>query len=184
LQSLGLASSTDPAFRTFLAALRDKKVLLEEMHAGDTIELGQKVRADVLFPSPPETFSYSKASGPQAVLQIIYGDTSVIVLGDVSRKIQKFIAASHSVSTAVARTSSHGGAADDLSAELIDVATADFLVYSRKTSYAPPEAVAEKKSRVPHSLQDTRPIERINLRERGEVQIVSDGVRLSVLDTR
>jgi len=97
MQSIGLASSSGPAYEVFRETIANKQVvageeiILRELIAGDFVSFGD-VEVTVLFPALPEDFAYSRASAPEAVLRISYGKTSLLWSGTITSKIQRYVA--------------------------------------------------------------------------------------------
>ncbi len=193
-ESAGLASSTDPVFKTFLETLKNKKISLTQVGEGDRLDMGKEVGGRALFPAAAELFAYSKASGPQMVVDMTYKDTSVLLLGDATKKIQKYIASENAKENPDAPLGdranrramllSGAAASADMSSELIDQYKPDIFVYSKKISYSPPKApVVDKKVNKKSQADPLGSIsqeQRYNVRETGVIKIVSDGISISV----
>jgi competence protein ComEC len=165
LKSLGLASSTDPAYSSFLKVLRSKDVLIVEVVAGDRISFDSKVSAAVLFPAPGDSFEYSKTSAPQIILKISHDTNSLVFLGDATKKIQKFITLSE-VGTANLVAVSHSALPEKMSIELMTELEPEYLIYSKTVTAS--NAIAGQT--------------RFNVKESGMVRIVSDGKSLKVIN--
>lgn len=86
-RAVGLASSADTVYKAFQKAANG----LDEVVAGDVLELDDAVTAEVLFPLPPERFKYSNASQPQLILRIRFGETSFVIAGQATDKILKVV---------------------------------------------------------------------------------------------
>jgi competence protein ComEC len=184
LQSLGLASTTDQIYATFLDTVRRLKIPLREVSAGDTLDWGQKiggspVNAEILFPavsSNGEKFQYSRASAPEILLRISYGQTSVMLLGNATTKVQKFIATSTSRTDVLVVP--HGISADSLSAVLMDKIKPDYLIYSQAISNS-----SKKSTKKPAKVDPLYFIlddKRFNSREKGTIKAVSDGISIKI----
>ncbi len=192
--SLGLASSTDQIYSTLLETLASKKISRHEVKAGDSIILGKNVSVDIIFPVPPDQFEYSKSSPPELFMRISCGSTSFALLGDASRKIQKFIATSSPEATDVMYVSQ--GAAEDVSPELMGEMNPTYFVYSKnvsKTGSLPPKILkkqnkisikkvfskSDKKEMVAAMAEFGAEV-RLNLKEKGTAHFVSDGSTISL----
>lgn len=92
VESLGLASSTDQIYSTFIDAANQKNIPIQKVFVGERLIFDEKVVADILFPVPPENFAYSRASAPELIINISYGANSILFAGSASMKVQKFIA--------------------------------------------------------------------------------------------
>jgi beta-lactamase superfamily II metal-dependent hydrolase len=191
LKSLGLASTTDQIYATFLDTVKRLKIPLEEVSVGDTLDLdgnisgqrvgGSKVPAEVLFPAT-SAFQYSRASAPEIILKISYGQTSVMLLGNATTKIQKFLASPKSSTSKDVEVNAlvvpHSLSTDSLSAELMNKMKPDYFIYS--------QAVTKSTSKSSKKLAKVDPLyfilddKRFNLKEGGTVKITSDGVRIFV----
>lgn len=186
LQSLGLASTTDVAYETFLEAVERKDIEVRILKAGDQVSM-DGIILNVLFPiaqNDIEKFSYSKASAPEILFQILFGDMSILSVGDASLKVQKYVASSSAeiVSNVDVLIVSQSASAANLSQEFIHVASPDYLVYSQAVAKSVPKKNKAKSSTSSKSTKKKAdPLaailsdHRYNLRERGDVKITSDG---------
>jgi len=172
LVDLGLASSTDQIYQSFIDATEEAKVPIKKVLAGDSIFLDDysligPVKFGVLFPIASSTtggiFQYSNASAPELVTKISYGSTSVMLAGSVTPKIQKFI--SSASSTAASSTDlksnililSQNATTSNIAAAFMSAVSPDDIIYS--------------KAKAANLLEDHR----FNIREVGTLKIVSDG---------
>ncbi len=197
LQSLGLASSTDQIYGVFLDTAKRLKIPLEEVSAGGTLDFGQKiggqrVKADILFPAI-NAFAYSKASAPEIIMKISYGGTSVMLLGNATTKVQKFLVSSAASSSdsisdntlgANVLVVTHSALAGSLSAELINKMKPEYLLYSQTMNASPKKSATSKdsssKNKKVDPLYSILDDKRFNIKEKGTVKIVSDGVDIRI----
>ena len=194
LNSLGIASSTDPAYQAFLAVLGERKIQPQLLRAGDSVSLDSKTDMQVLFPVSPGDFGYSKASGPEILMKIHFGSTSVSFLGDASVKIQKFIA-STSVDSFSRNDSSSNAlfipqsiSPGNIAPQLIEMIKPEFLIYSQappKGTSKSPGSAAKTSGKKPvkkaaDPLVEMLPENKLNLKEKGRLKIISDGKTLRV----
>jgi beta-lactamase superfamily II metal-dependent hydrolase len=187
LESLGLASSNEKASKNFFSALKKHSVTLHlaSVEEDSQIDSGEQVAVDILFPVDQISFPYSRASAPEIVLQIVHGSNSLLIAGDSSKKVQKFIASSTELASIATGEDvgrvlilSTAGGASDLSAELMELYAPDYFVYSKAVSYkAPDQRTSTKKDTDP--LRPVSVEKRFNVRE-GGVKIISDGTELRV----
>ena len=191
LGSLGLASSTERAYEVFLSELRRQNVSTQEVLAGDNIVLDSvakdfPVTADILFPISPDIFDYSKASAPEVVMNISYGSTAVMIIGNASRKIQNHIASSSVRGTAssTAIVLSHSAILANISARLMDFVHPEFVIYSRPVVPSQKNNALLAKKPSPDPLTGIGKEKRFNVRETGAVKIISDGKRITVENIR
>lgn len=208
LDNLHLASSTDHIYETFLEVLEMEEIQVDEIKAGDQIPLSgltqgeERFRATLypLFPVSPDTFTYSKASGPELLFSIVYGNTSVTFMGDASVKVQKYVASSSEIVREQVVHSgggrvlvvSHSAAEGNISTELMNGLRPDFLVYEKalraeetKKALAKPPAKNSTKNSTKNASKNKKPKpnplaailndDRFNLKEVGTVKITSDG---------
>lgn len=204
LEDLKIASSTDQIHKSFIEIIGVIGLRVDEVRNGDRIPLSgddseNQYRAvlNVLFPSPPETFSYSKASSPEILFSITYGDVAIVFMGDASVKVQKYVANSSGIADESRRNYaiesvlvvSHSASEGNLSRELIDVLRPDFLVYDRvvraDSGQKVPKKSATKKEKNSKQIK-ADPLasilgeNRFNLKEVGSVRIVSDGEGVTI----
>lgn len=188
-RSVGISTSTPLAYGVFLGkiASRQKEARddfhLESFRAGTSFALSelsmgsssgerdkdQKVVADILFPA--DGFVYSKASPPQLVMKISYGRNVFLVLGDATTKIQKYIASSSGSVAGVEIASdvlltSQSDIPKNFAKKFLEIVQPKHVVYSKAVSRAGVSVFSEK---------------HFNVRESGEVKIISDGVTLQIL---
>ncbi len=187
LATVGLASSSDPAYEVFKEEIRKKAIPSEAFSAGMQFQFGQ-VTATILFPIDPGAFKYSKASAPALCMHVSYGSASVLITGGVGTKTQKFIASAASTSPGIFPVSAlatyRSTASGNISAELLRIANPEYLIYSQAIPKAAkkPQAAAQKKG----PLQKADPLagllkdQRFNIREKGIVKIISDGHSLEI----
>ncbi len=189
LQALGLASSTGQIYQTFLDTVKQLKVPMEEVSAGDVLDFGQRiggepVKAGVLFPAPPSLFAYSNASAPEIIMKISYGQTSVMLLGNATTKVQKFLVSAASSSDQFGSNSlranvlvmPNSALAGSLSAELMNKMRPEYLVYSQSITSGTKKSVAKKVDPLYFILDDKR----FNVKEKGTVKIESDGIDIGI----
>ncbi len=163
-KSLKLASSTSRIYSELLKSARAKGIPIQEIMAGDSLPVSSKVKFDALFPVEAESFTYSRASAPELVLRIAYGTTSIIFLGNTSKKVQKYISAQGFEQTDVA-VFSHNAGSNNISSELLDVLKPDYFIYSGSVA------------KVWHNSD----AKQINLKDTGIIKITSDGVKIDVI---
>lgn len=178
-ESLGLASSTDDFYRLFLEKIAEQGLPIEKVSMDDHIILDKNenagestgrgsITADVLFPAKTDDFEYSKASAPEMILKIYHGSSSVVVFNGTTSKIQKFIVSNSQdrVSVLVASNSVTTSNTAEQSIELFDP---DYVIYSARVG-------ADLSKQQP--LRDMSHAEWINVKEKGVVHFVSDGMQV------
>lgn len=203
LASLGLAGSSDSAYEALLERAGSTQADIHELLAGNTILLGGQVSLKAHFPAAPAAFSYSRASGPEALYTVSYGSTAVTFLGSASHKVQEFLAATSSGMRSVdAVIVSHSALPANMSVKLMDRLQPRYLIYSKANPKAsapavlaasttliapaapaaPPASAASKKpAKIPaDSLVSVPADHRLNLQEKGTIHLVSDGSELTV----
>lgn len=144
LISLGLASSTDQIYETFIQTATELNINMEKIGLGQILNLDSKTRLDVLFPADPANFSYSKASPPEVLFNISYGATNVLFAGSASPKVQRYMASTTEATSDATMTSSsvlqtpevlivsHSALPSNISSEFIDKFHPAYLVYSKQ----------------------------------------------------
>lgn len=188
LNSLGFASSTDPAYQAFLAALDEKKIAPEPLKAGDSVPFDSKTTMDVLFPVEPTDFEYSKASAPELLVTITYGFTSISLFGDATPKVQKFVASTSadvfSVNDSNVLFIPQPISQGNIVPQLIETINPEFLIYSQsppKGSVRPAKVPIKKSLKVSKDpLSGISSEKKVNLKEKQIIKIVSDGRSISV----
>ena len=171
IKSLSLSSSTDQIYDTFRKTIDALKIPIVQVKGGDRVRLGTELDATILFPTSTTTFTYSKASSPELVMRMLYRETSFLLVGDISSKIQKYVA--HSTSTAQYLLSDilfipHSINGNSLSSDLIDEVHPKFVVYSQ----SPTTSTKSKKIDPLYSVMDDH---RFNLKQKNTIMVLSDG---------
>lgn len=196
LENLDLASSTDKIYETFLETVKQKNIQIKEIEASEKLVLGQskgdsKVVAEIIFPAKPELFDYSKASAPELLFNISYGDSSILFMGDASKKVQKFLASLNAAVTSSSPTNiasvdvlivSHSAVAGNMSPEFMNLVRPKSLVYEKAVAKTKSNASNKKspKKVVTDPLAAILDENRFNLKEVGTVKIVSDGEGVTI----
>lgn len=197
VNSLGLGSSTDSVYDTFLKELDRDIIPVERLSVGDTIALDSKTNARVLFPISASQFQYSKTSAPEVMFSIEYGKTAVTFLGNATKKIQKAIRAKSVVLSSGVLVMSANAQPKDVSIELIDALRPKHLIYSKSIKSNPASILIDDSigdaSHLTKENQNTKPLidplgliaddRRFNLKD-GSIKITSDGGRISVESLR
>ena len=83
--------ATSTVLSKLLNNISNKKIHIREVEKGDELDMGG-LKVEVLFPY--EDFKFNKTSLPELALGIGYKDTTVFLLGNISKTIQKNIAKS------------------------------------------------------------------------------------------
>jgi competence protein ComEC len=199
LGSLGLASTTDKIYETFVETIKQKSVLIEDISAGEKLILGRGVSdlhlpkerqqkdvvASIIFPVEPGKFDYSKASPPEILFNIMYGNTSILFAGEASRKVQKFVASSSPVIIANvdALIVFHSAISGNMSNEFMNTIRPDFLIYKKSVtsqSANKSKSTSSKKKIIADPMAAILEDQRFNLKEIGTIKIISDGITIKV----
>ncbi|MDP3962352.1 MAG: hypothetical protein Q8Q03_00585 [bacterium] len=118
---------TSTALEAFETAWAVKGGVVKKVKKGDEFIIdGIKFR--VLFPDL--LFKYNKTSLPEMVLEIEYGETRLLLLGDVSKTIQKSLIAEIDKVNVVEYA--HGGANSRVSPDLLEKINPDSIVNSKR----------------------------------------------------
>lgn len=190
LNSLGLSSTTDAAYRALLDKLGDIKVPPQPLGARDSIALDSRTDLDVMFPTASSSFEYSKASAPEVLFTVKYGSTAIVFMGAATAKVQKIVA-----STSAALLSPTDSnvlfipqsiAPGNIAHQFVDSVNPEFIVYSQassKGSSKPAKSSSTKtspKKRVDDPLAAVENESRSNLKEIGSLKITSDGRSIQI----
>jgi len=170
LQGLGLASSTDQIYATFLETLSREKIPVEEIRKDYQIALDTKVNLTVLFPTTDSTFIYSKASAPELLFKINYDASSVVFIGDASIKVQKFLSSTTKIADVL--LSDQSALPINYAQSLIEELQPAYLIYSAKS-------FPHSKKKIIDPLIGIAEKNRFNIKK-GTVRITSDGQTLRV----
>lgn len=79
---------TSTVLTQVMKEVRKKKIHIQEVEAGDTLEI-RGLHIEIVFPY--EVFKYNKTSLPELGLVVSYKDTAVYLMGNLSKTIQKNI---------------------------------------------------------------------------------------------
>ncbi len=189
-KKMGLASSTDQIYETFMDAVHTLHIPVKEVGGGDelvfskenqplsNLKLSNQLKAEILFPlsTSSNEFTYSKASAPEMVMRITYGDTSFLLLGNVSTKIQKFISTGTAMSDVL--VISHSSSAGSLATDLIDQIKPTFIIYSAAITGQSGKSTKNKKLDPLYMILDDH---RFNLKQKNTIEVLSDGTSVEVI---
>ena len=116
----------------FEKTVLDNKIPIEKVKKGDKFEI-DNIYFSILFPDP--NFKYNKTSMPEMVLNISYSTTSILLLGDVSKTIQKsFISEINKVDII---EYAHGAGDSRTSFDLFDKVDPEFVIISKQINSTP-----------------------------------------------
>jgi competence protein ComEC len=149
---------TSTAFTAFQRIIREKEVKLRDMERGDEFAI-DGVKFKVIFDMA------------EMVLQVEYASTSMLLLGDISKTIQKSLVSDLGKVNLV--EFAHGASDSRVSSELFKTTDPDFIVYSKKDSTRAP---SKTKKKFDIDVVDTSRL--VNLEKRGSVGFISDGREL------
>ena len=91
LHNLNFSTTSSKIYDTYIHKLKAKKIYVQELIKGDVIRLDEETKIEVLFPVQSNDFKYSKSSSPELVLVVSFKDFNFLILGNVSKKIQKYL---------------------------------------------------------------------------------------------
>ena len=183
LGSIGISTSTDPAYHVLCESAARRGVEVVELESGDHIESGddRAVGIKAVFPVDGAQFEYSKASAPRVILEVTYDGHSILLLGDVSIKAQKFIA--ESAGRMDIAVFSQNASPANVSRELMMAMRPEYLVYSKAVTASRPrdkDSDKTQKKPLPDPVAGILMGNRFNLKEVGTVHIVIDGTSMRV----
>ncbi len=197
---MNLGSSTDLIFETFDETVNRFKIPVKEVERGDelilnkneteSLGLNNQLKAEILFPvSTTSEFKYSRASSPELIMRIEYGDTHFLLIGGASLKVQKFIANSTStlrqtnngVSSDVELASDvliipHGVSSAYLSSNLINATKPEFVIYSQNILKSTFNTKGIKTDPLYMILDSNR----FNLKQKSTIEVLSDGKSVKI----
>jgi beta-lactamase superfamily II metal-dependent hydrolase len=83
--------STSTVLKNLKDKIKKNNVHIKEIELGDQIEI-DGIIFNVIFPNPD--FKFNKTSLPELALDISYNNTSLYLLGNLSKTIQKYVSKS------------------------------------------------------------------------------------------
>lgn len=176
LQSIGLSTSSDQIYDSFLDLLKEKGIEPKMIKEGDRLKFDDTVNANVIFPAEERNFQYSKASAPELMLKIKHADNVFTLIGHATLKIQKYLVveAERSDLLFIANNASP----DNIDASLMDKVHPKYLIYSKSltaTTRTPAGNDGKKKKEKSDPLYYLPQENRFNIKEYEYVRIESDG---------
>lgn len=133
LKNMSLASSTDTIYETFIDTVHKSKIPIKEVSRGEVLVFAENFKAEILFPTT-NPFAYSKASPPEIIMKIIYGNTTFLLLGNASTKIQRYIAENITKGNSIRSDVlivPHSISAGTVAPDLIENVRPEFVIYSQ-----------------------------------------------------
>lgn len=197
LADLGLAERADPALEAFMRKVEEKGVRVQKVGEGDEIFFGE-VAMEIIFPANPDAFSYSKASPPELLFEIRYGATSIVFLGSATTKVQRYVMSSidgylsepfdpHGLPTSRdgrVLVVSHGATQSTLLPDIVRTLDIRYVVYARAPIPAKKSTTNTKAKIELDPLLTLMSDQRFNIKERGDVRIVSDKTKTLITSER
>lgn len=119
--------STSTAFFAFQKILKEKKIPSEKVQKGDSFMVDDAIFS-ILFPDP--NFNFNKTSTPELVLHIQYSTTTIVLLGDTSKTIQKSL--SKEVGKIYLVEYAHTATKSRVSADFVSKADPDVIVSTKR----------------------------------------------------
>lgn len=170
---LGQPHQVGAAYQAVEELRASQLIPAEALTTGEVIDLGEGVYLEVLFP-PMETLDFSE-NDASVVMRLVYGDTSVLLTGDTTKAVERYLVqtASGSLASTVLKVAHHGS---DTSSD------AQFL-----RAVSPQLAVIQAGRDNPYGHPHPVVLERLNgvgsttvlcTCEVGTVMLVSDGTRI------
>lgn len=133
-----IASSSNKIYEEYLRELKAKKIPIHHVMKGNVIKIDDDTEIEVLFPVDANLFKYSKASSPELILKIFYGHHSFLLLGNVSKKIQKYISSNNISSNSTIHSDvlivPHGLSKFNIDEKLLEILSPKIVVYSQSKS--------------------------------------------------
>ena len=134
--NLDLSTTSSKIYDTYIHELKARKIYVQELIKGDVIKLDENTKIEVLFPIQFTDFKYSKSSSPELVLVISYKDFNFLILGNVSKKIQKYLLSdtflvSNFATSTNALIIPHGLSKSNTDERLLDTLNHKIFIYSQ-----------------------------------------------------
>lgn len=139
------AAAASQTYKEYTQALEERQVTVQRAVAGDHITLGN-VRFEVLWPPHPVSgFNAGNVNDHSVILRVVYGQASVLLMGDATRKVQEILLQNGEVHPVVLWKVPHQGALDSLDPLFLRQIAPDIAVISvGANSYGHPnEAVVQ-----------------------------------------
>jgi competence protein ComEC len=185
-KNIGVSNATDKIFETFMDTVGRLKIPITKVERGDFVNFGT-AKAEILFPVAISTLSsssygkefvYSKASSPQLIMRVVYGDTSFLLLGDASLKLQKHINGELINSNAHSDVLiiPHNVSSNSVSLDLINNVKPNFVIYTSALSTAR-TSLKDKIDPLYMVLRD----QRFNTKSKNTIKVLSDGKSVKVI---
>lgn len=171
----GVANDTG-AWRSFLDAAESEVEAGAHQHvarAGQRMDLGGGAYADILYPTDDVT-SVSDTNTASVVLRVVYGDTAIMLTGDLPSKEEQalFLKWGYGLDSDVLKAGHHGSKTSSLP-DFVESVSPEYVVYSRgcanRYGHPAPSVVAYYES------QNTKAFDTC---EDGTTSFFSDGVAL------
>lgn len=195
LENLDISSSTDKTYQTFLETIKKKNIQTKQVESGDKLFFDKEIVLNIIFPVPKQYFIYSKSSSPEIFFNILYGENSILSIGDASKKVQKFIASTSpsNVIDVDVLIVSHSAIAGNMSLEFMDLVQPNILIYEKSITSIVPKTKLASVSKISNKISKKSPKKisidplsailesnRFNLKETGTLKIVSDGNTIQI----
>ncbi|MEI8248928.1 MAG: hypothetical protein WCG07_00320 [Candidatus Taylorbacteria bacterium] len=174
--------STSPSdiYTILLDTARRSGIPIQEISASDSINFGLYTKAQVLFPVTSNRFTYSSASPPEMVLNIMYKSTRILLANSISKKIQNFLVENdENISAQVCVYDEHV-THTTVSQNFIRAINPTYVVYSSTPAKTSSKGSASKKKADKDPLDSILVNNRFNVKEKGTIKIVSDGSTVSI----
>lgn len=134
--NLNFSTTSSKIYDTYIHELKARKIYVQELIKGDAIKLDENTKIEVLFPVQFTDFKYSKSSSPELVLVVSYKDFNFLSLGNVSKKIQKYLLSdtflvSNFATSTNALIIPHGLSKSNTDERLLDTLNHKIIIYSQ-----------------------------------------------------
>ena len=175
---LPFGESADPGFARILQSSRSRRIPSQELAAGQSIDFGSGITADVLNPigSPRAD---EKDNDRSLVIRLRRGRTSVLLTGDVEESAESRLVRSGESLTSDILKAPHHGSKSSTSERFIDLVRPQFVIISagHRNSFGHPHRVVMERL-------EKRRIRVLRTDQHGAVTVESDGEVLRVATER
>lgn len=161
---------TSTALLALEEEIEKKNLPVEKLKKGDRFAIDE-VDFSVLFPDP--FFKYNKTSRPELILKISYGKNSILLLGDVSKTIQKSLVPLMDRVDIIEYAHSAGDSRT--SGDLFEKTYPKFVVIQKQIRAPSSRVPKNPPKKPPFNIEKQEGTELVNLKTDGSVKFVLDG---------
>lgn len=130
--------SESQVYRAWVGSLRRQGVMQREVGAGDTLDLGEGIRADVVWPGPGADRTDTNESS--VVVRLAYASSTILLTGDIASQTERAIVSSGADLSAQLLKVAHHGSRHSSDASFLAAVSPDVALVSvgAENSYGHP----------------------------------------------